>query len=150
MHKLLLVEDNNHKRERVLAFLRDAFGDFEIHVAASFTSACQSLLSNEFDTVLLDMSLPTYDKSPSESGGRFRTFGGREVARKAMRRRVSTRIIFLTQYPTFRDDYRSHTLQSLGEELRKECGDSYGGIIHYDSSMTSWKDELTRALAQIP
>ena len=150
MKKLLIVEDNDHKRGKVTAYLRDEFPELTIVEAHSFTSGCQAIDKDSFDVILMDMSLPTYDKSPSDSGGRFRTFGGREIARKIMRRSIPTRLIFLTQYDAFSDKTNSHTLESLALELEDECGNNYFGLLHYDSSKSSWREQLRTKLSAIP
>lgn len=146
--KILLVEDNRHKRDRVLAFLHETWPKWEITQAQSFTSGCKSVAAEEFKVVLLDMSLPTYDKTTTESGGRFRTFGGREIARKVLRRGYKAGILFLTQYESFSDKGNSHTLETLSQELQAECGPSYLGLIHYDSSQSAWKEEMSKKLNQ--
>ena len=147
--KLLIVEDNNHKRERVIAFLKDKIPDCLIVEAHSFTAGCQRVAEESFSIVLMDMSLPTYDKSPTESGGRFRTFGGREISRKIVRRNIDTKIIFITQYESFSDRGRSQSLESLNEELREECGDSYLGLVHNDSSKSLWKDKILQYIRDL-
>lgn len=146
MTRLLLVEDNLHKRDRVIGFLEDAISDMEIIEAHSFTSAWQLLESQIFDVVLMDMSLPTQDKTAKESGGSFRTFGGRELARKMHRRGMHPKLIFLTQYDAFSDRDASHTIESLNHMLRKELADNYLGIVHYDSSKSAWKEEIERLI----
>lgn len=141
--RLLIVEDNAHKRERIMNFLSETFVGMEIHQAHSFSSGCQKVENVDFDAIIMDMSLPTYDKTSTESGGRFRTFGGREIARKLIRKRgASGLILFLTQYDAFSDRVRSHSLETLDAELREECGGAYAGIIHYNSSKTAWKDAI--------
>lgn len=144
--KILIVEDNNHKRGRVISFLQEIFPAVILAEAHSFTAGCQQILEDVFDYILLDMSLPTYDKGISESGGRFRTFGGREIARKIIRRKINSKIIFITQYESFSERGLSQPLVELDEELRAECGGAYLGLIYYDSSKSEWKQKLLTAL----
>ncbi|GGD93688.1 response regulator [Caballeronia grimmiae] len=146
---VLIVEDNNHKRERVTTFVRETFPTCVVEEAHSFTTACQRVADTDFSVVLMDMSLPTYDKSATESGGRFRTFGGKEIARKIIRRRIQTKIIFITQYESFSERGASQTLESLDDEVRLECGHHYAGFVHYDSSRSAWKEKLLKMLVQI-
>lgn len=147
--RVLLIEDSEHKRSRALSFLSESFPHVSVVEAHSFTSGCKIVESSNFDVVIMDMSLPTYDKSSVESGGKFRTFGGREIAKKMARRGNSAKIVFLTQYDAFSDKANSHTLISLDAELRFECKDSYLGLIYYDSSKSSWKERLEKALVSL-
>lgn len=144
--KVLIVEDSEHKRERIVNFLRERIVDLKLSVAHSFNSACKRIDDFEFDLAIMDMSIPTYDKSTTESGGRFRVFGGHELARKIVRKSIGCRIVFITQFDSFSTKSDAHTLESLDKLLEKDCGKSYAGLIHYDSSKSSWKDELERSL----
>lgn len=146
MRRLLLVEDNKHKRERVAAFLAEISPPVVLVEAQSFTTGGRAAEQGAFDFILMDMSLPTRDKTHTESGGTFRTFGGRELARKILRRGIRTKFIFLTQYDAFSDSESSHTLDSLRKELEVECGNSFLALIKYDSSKTGWKEEIERLL----
>lgn len=126
--------------------------DFLVNVqhAGSFTSGYRRMTSDDqFGLVLMDMSLPTYDKSSSESGGRFRTLGGREVARKAYRKGVSTPVLFVTQYNAFSEGDVSHTLDTLDGELKSEFGNRYHGIVQYDSSQLMWRKKISDVLRVI-
>lgn len=146
IRKILLIEDSDHKRVRVLSFLRENFSGLLISEANSFNGGCKAVEREEYDIVLMDMSLPTYDRSATDSGGKFRALGGREIARKIIRRKKCTKIVFLTQYDSFSDEIHSLNLRMLDSELKRECGDNYAGLIYYDSSKSSWKDELGRIL----
>ncbi|MBD8741655.1 response regulator [Pseudomonas fluorescens] len=146
---ILIVEDNNHKREKIISFLKDKFPLWSISEAHSFTAGCQRVLENAYDVILLDMSLPTYDKSATESGGRFRTFGGREIARKVVRRKIQSKILFITQFESFSERGHSQTLQSIDGELHIECGTAYLGLVYYDSSKSIWKEKISIALGSL-
>lgn len=143
---ILFVEDNHHKRGKVIAFLKDRNPSCNITEAHSFTSGTQKILENEYDVVLLDMSLPTYDKSKNEPGGRFRTFGGKEIARKVRRRNKQSKIIFITQYASFSDNGRSQTLDEIRNELSSDNDENYIGTVFYDSSQSAWKEKLIAIL----
>ncbi len=103
----------------------------------------------DYSLVLLDISLPTYDKVGSESGGRFRTFAGREIARKIIRSGSSTKILFITQYSAFSDRGTSFTFDGLKSELAKECGENFAGMVFYDSSQSAWKDEAFKIITAL-
>jgi CheY-like chemotaxis protein len=146
---LLLVEDNSHKRDRIASFLQEVFPEWNVVQANSFTEGSREVLERIFHVILMDMSLPTYAKTGKESGGRFRTFGGREIARKALRRNSNVKILFVTQYEAFSDQGASKTLESIDLELRSECGDGYAGLVHFDSSKTIWKELISNLLVEV-
>jgi CheY-like chemotaxis protein len=121
----------------------------EVTEAHSFTSGCQAIEKNNYSLVLLDISLPTYDKIGVESGGKFRPFGGREIARKLARSSSTSKVLFITQYNSFSDRGASESLQSLEQLLKAECGDNYCGLIFYDSSKSAWRTEINNIFKMI-
>ena len=148
-HELLLVEDNQHKKDRIIEFINSLNLRINITIASSFSSGAQAIEQAAFDVVLLDLSLPTYDKSEVEPGGRFRTFGGREIARKILRKNIETKIIFITQYESFSDKGKSYTFENLKNELKKESLENYVDMIHFNSAKSTWKDQLGKSLKEI-
>jgi CheY-like chemotaxis protein len=148
-NKVLLVEDNPHKQSRILEFL-ELFGSaLSVHVSHSFTSGCKATDSTEFDLLILDMSLPTYDRSSNDSGGRFRILGGREIARRLARRGKMPPMIFLTQYSSFSDKGAFYTFESLTEELILECDESFRGMVFFETTASRWKQVLSRVVKEI-
>lgn len=139
---ILLVEDNRHKREKIIDILSDLEPDFIITEALSYTSGWKQLTSSSFNLILLDMSLPTFDICKTESGGKFRTYGGKELARKMKRRQIKTKFIFITQYESFNDLNGTQTLQSIEKELKIEYKEQCVGVIHFDTSSSLWKKAL--------
>lgn len=146
MIKLLIVEDNSHKREKVIDYILELLPDAIIDQAHSFSSGSKLAIDNDYDTIILDISLPTYDKTENDTGGRNRAFGGHEIARKIIRRKLRTNIIFITQFDSFSDQDRSHSIDSLEELLKNDCGDNFIGLVRYDSSKYSWKETLSEFL----
>ncbi|MBI5270046.1 MAG: response regulator [Burkholderiales bacterium] len=144
--RLLLIEDSPHKRAKVVEHIKALYPQIHIREAGSFASGCRAVDACEYDVLLIDMSLPTYDKSPAAAAGKFRPFGGREIARKIVRRGLRTPLIFITQFESFSDRGNSFSFDTLMEKLREECGAAFVGMLFYDSSKTSWKDELGELL----
>lgn len=149
MKKILFVEDNAHKRNRVREYILSLEEDVEVEEAHSYTSGSRKLEESQFDLFLLDVSLPTYDRVGAESGGRFRVFGGREIARKIFRRSACSKIAFVTQFDSFSDKGNSYTFAALQAEISDELGDSYKGMIFYGSSISSWRDEIGKIIKDL-
>lgn len=106
---ILVVEDNEYKRKRIVEVIKSDFNDCIVTESYSFTSAWKFISEHVFDVILLDMSLPTFDKTDSDPGGVFRIFGGKELARKMGKRNVKSKFIFITQYKSFSDNINSYS-----------------------------------------
>ncbi|HDI3207966.1 TPA: hypothetical protein PMB08_003467, partial [Vibrio cholerae] len=115
----------------------------------SFNSAWQLIYKNNYNLILLDMSLPTFDKTESEPGGAFRVFGGKELARKMSKRNISSKIIFVTQYKNFSDNTNSCSFDSLRSELLTAYNNSCVGFILYSNMKSEWRDDLITAISEV-
>lgn len=140
--KILLVEDNEIKLNKISAFVKEMVTVLEMVEVRSYTAAVKKIRSDTFDLVILDMSLPTYERGGAESGGRTRTFGGKEVALRLQRKNRNTPFLVLTQFDGFQDGERYIDLENLGAILKKDCGKSYLGLIKYGAINNNWKNEL--------
>lgn len=141
-HKILIVEDNEYKRTRIKELIYSEFPDCEISECYSFTSAWKLISNSRFDLLLLDMSLPTFDKTDSDPGGVFRVFGGKELARKIKKRGLPTKFLFITQYKSFSDSTSSLSFEGLKEELLTQYENECLGFILYSNTVSEWREDL--------
>ena len=139
---ILVVEDDEFKRhnvERLLLALRRATPKF----AKSIVSALQCLeAQRDFDLIILDMSLPTYDVGPEEAGGRPQGFGGLTVFQHVEALDLSVPVVVLTQYATIGDGRDALDLEGLSAMLQADFPKLFLGIVYYSGGSDSWKEEL--------
>ncbi|MGG4675706.1 hypothetical protein ACLPIF_21025 [Providencia sp. Me1] len=147
--KILLVEDIEYKREKVLSLLKSISEDIFIDVAKSFISAVNAATCETYDLIILDMSLPTYDKGPNENGGRFRVYGGKDIVRKLMKIKEKPVIVVLTQHTTFGEIGEQKNTDTLSQELSTLIGEQFIGIIKYDSTKPQWKDTIKKIVQDL-
>lgn len=149
--KVLVVEDNEYKRKRICEALEsnDVKVKVDVDESYSFTSAWKKISSNNYDLIILDMSLPTFDKNQSEPGGAFRVFGGKELAKKMVKRGIDSKFIFVTQYKSFSDNISSYSFESIKIELIESYKDGCVGFIFYSNTQSDWRDELIMCLKGI-
>jgi CheY-like chemotaxis protein len=141
--KILIVEDGEYKVDRVSNFIRDNFKDTTCNVARSYSSANIEIVESTYDLVILDMSLPTFDKVNGTGGGEFRDFGGMDIARQIKRRKIRSDFIFLTQHELFAG---KETLEDIHEKSLKNYDERYKGSIFYEHSGYEWKEKLERII----
>ena len=147
--KVLVIEDDENKRRQIIAFLAEEFPLYEISVARSYTSGLKAIRTWQPELVLLDMSLPNFDGEFSSSdGGKFRSYGGRDILHQMTRRRVLSKVVVVTQYDTFSAETNAKTLETLAEELREEFRDNFVDAVFYNASQDEWKLGLRRWLEE--
>ena len=147
--KILLVEDIEYKRDKVIGLLESISADVSVDVAKSYVSAVNSATSTTYDLIILDMSLPTYDKGPNENGGRFRVYGGKDIIRKLMRGKEHPVVVVLTQHTTFGEIGEQKNTDTLSQEVNALMGSKFIGILKYDSTKPQWKDEIKKVVQDL-
>lgn len=147
--KILIVEDNEIKLNKLKGCLLGHFPSVDISEVASYSSAVNILMSHSFDLVVLDMSLPSFDKKGLENGGRIRTFGGREIASQMKRRKIPTPFLIVTQYDGFTLGDKYLTIPELDEQLQAKYQDQFLGVIYFDAINNSWRNEITEIITGV-
>lgn len=143
--KILLIEDNDLKKEKVRAFILESFLGAIVETASSYNTGMTLALENSYELIILDMSIPTYEKTESNRGGRFRVFGGREIAQRLKKMNRLPPFLVLTGYKDFKNDNEKTTFEQLSETMEKVDG-NFLGMIHYESASSKWKSEAIAAI----
>ena len=146
--KILLIEDDKKKTEDIRAFLSSYLSDVDLVIKESYQSGLRELLFNSYDLLLLDMSIPTWDRSSKESGGNYEKFGGYKILKETVRKRKSVRTILITMFDDFGEGDTSITLSELNQMLESEFPEIYKGAVFYSSRESNWKDELKTLVDQ--
>lgn len=147
--RVLLVEDEDPKRQHLLNFCDEVFATVTIELAASVRGAIDFLRSTSVDLVLLDMSLPTFDIAAKERGGRPQGAGGIEVMRFLEMMDLSVPIVVVTAYPAIQIDGRQQTLDEVDALLREEHPGLYRGLVYFNSVYGGWRQELETAMRDL-
>ncbi|MEO8467739.1 MAG: hypothetical protein ABI640_20635 [Gammaproteobacteria bacterium] len=145
--KVLLIDDDPDKRDRIAALVREVTGmGTVIDPAESLRSGLRKLLSpDKFDLVLLDMSMPSFDIGSHEpEGGSPESFAGRDLLEQMRLRGISTPTVVVTQYRMF--DRGSVTLENLDAEFSAKFSEFYRGAVYYNSATEGWRKQLTTYL----
>jgi CheY-like chemotaxis protein len=146
----LLVEDESPKLAHIRRYMRESFSYVSVVSALSVSSAIDAIDEGEFDFLLLDMSLPTFDVGQGETGGRPQGFGGIEILRYIAMSGLKLETIVLTGYEAFPDETgRIIDLDTLRTRLVTEFPGTVQNVIHFSSSLEGWKLSLREAVSAI-
>src|SRR5215208_7034818 len=99
--QVLLIEDEDPKLLSIQKFLGELDPQIVVFTARSVKSGMASLRETRPDLVLLDMSLPTFDISGQEPGGRPQGFGGIELIRYLDAHEIQIPIVVISAYEAF-------------------------------------------------
>lgn len=144
MLNALIVEDDAGKLAKIHAFTKDYLKSVQITSTTSFHGCIETLESQTFDLILLDMSLPNFDIAIDVEIDGGHQFGGKAILRHIKRKRLAARVIVITAYETF--DKGRTTLTQIHKELSRDYTANYLNTIHFDSATSTWQRELLREL----
>lgn len=142
--KVLLVEDDENKKSRILEYYEGQFPGDELLSEDSMVGGLRTARKEKPQFVILDMTLPNYSISSGQGYNPMRPFGGRDFLRQLQRLSIGARAVVLTQFETFGVPPDQVDLQSLNRELRKDFPELFLGSIYYHASKSSWQSELAK------
>lgn len=147
--KLLIVEDDQNKLQQLVEFISDYISNPSITTRYSYQSGLKEILENKYDLIILDMSMPTFDITPNETGGRPRVYAGKEILRQMERKKVVMPVIIVTQFETFGDLSNRVSLCELCKELQELHPSNYVGTVYYNAAHDNWKNDLKKLLERL-
>jgi CheY-like chemotaxis protein len=148
---ILLVEDEGPKRKHIEDYLNShTKGNlFDVIHAQSVSSALEILEENEPNCIILDMSLPTYDITERDSGGRPQGFGGIEILRHMKMSGEIIPTLVVTGYEAFMRGEGLVDLSQIEQELELEFNPFFKGILYYNSTYAEWKSKMSEILNEL-
>ncbi|MCG8881637.1 response regulator [Tenacibaculum finnmarkense] len=145
--KGLLIEDDPIKASKILNFLLDNFSSYKLLHRKSYQSGIKQIFEENFDFILLDMSIPTYDQDQGNFSGKPRNFGGRDILKEMKRYKKVSQVLVVTQYNEF--DGGSLSIKELDSQLLENYTGLYKGYIYYKSGQTDWEDNLLKFIKSL-
>ncbi len=147
--KIILIEDDSKKIEDIMEYVTKELGCEIFSVKESYQSGIKEILQNDYDLLLLDMSIPTFDKTPVESGGPYEKFGGYKVLREIIRKQRPVKTILITMFDDFGESDLSITLSQIDQSLKQEFSNIYLGSVFYHARENKWKEDLKTIIQEI-
>lgn len=144
--RLLIIEDDEPKMREMKNFI-DSLNlkvDVLITQCMSYQSGLRSIILKTPDLILLDMSIPTYDRCGTDpKGGPPKPFGGRDILREVKRKMLNCKVIVVTQYAVLKDsDKEEKTLEELKTTFEENFPSHFLGTVFYKHSEDSWQEPL--------
>jgi DNA-binding NtrC family response regulator len=146
--KILIIEDDSNKMQSIANEISEIRNDAKITKARSYQSGIVHLMSDQFDFLLLDMTLPIYDISSEEDGFIVDPFSGRNILGEMQRKKILVPTVVITMFETFGDGTELMTLDELDKELKENYPTIYRGAIYYNSSEINWKESLKKLIGE--
>lgn len=147
--KVALVEDDHQKASEIQDFLVERFPASDLTAYSSFNSGLRGILARRPELLLLDMTLPTFDRAPGIREGRLRPLGGYELMRKMELRSISVPCIVITQLEAFGEGVEKVEFDDVAARCRDEFPHFFRGMVRFQLAGARWKDDLETLLSSI-
>ncbi len=136
--RVLLVEDEVHKRDEIKKCIQEVHGSLP-EIVDGVSSAVLKVMEEDYDLIILDMALSTFgDSADDKNKGHDQAQGGVEVLRALKLAKKSTKIIIVTQYPDFYIGGSKVKLKNSPKVIREKYNQNVIGAVlyHYKSKST--------------
>ena len=140
--RILLVEDENFKKELIESELASFLVAVDMHYARSVQHAVSAIEKILFDLIILDIALPSHALRAGGSQPLSQPSGGVEVLLELSYDKREDKVIILTQHPEIEFDGCSYSLDTIAEVFSNRLCVNIGGIIHFHPSDEIWKSKL--------
>jgi len=137
--KFLIVDDDVNKVNSLSQFVEEKYHEVAVEKSSSFQSGLKKINNNCYDIILLDMSMPLFDITPEEHGGRPSPLAGKDILHRMKKRKITIPVIIVTQY----EDFDGVPLERLGEKLFEEFPNIFMGYVFYSATHENWKNDLS-------
>ena len=143
--KILLIEDMPRKAESIKAVLSSQFPKIELSEESSYHAAIENISNygNEYDVILLDMSMNTFNVSVEENGGIPEPFAGVRILEKLFLKEIDTRVIVISMYHKI----EGKDFKEIGDELMEQYPNLYEGFVLFAFDRNDWKLKLINLIS---
>ncbi len=141
--KILCMEDQEDKYQHIDAVLKQN-GITQVFWEKNCQNGLMRLLENDFDYLLLDMSMPLSDVDYKKES--FDSFAGLSVLQEIKRKKYNIKVVIVTGFNDFERGKKIITLAELESEIEQKYKDYYVGHIKYDSTSIEWQRNLIQIL----
>jgi hypothetical protein len=140
MYKLLIIEDDKEKIRRLLAF----HAEEDVVLKESFQAGVSELKKNHtaYDFLILDMTIPLWEKGNNDLGGNYEQFGGEKVLREMNRRKLHLPTILFTMFDVFPTQSGNLTFTEINAKFKEDFGKFFLGSILFTTDDDTWQNDM--------
>lgn len=148
--KILIADDTEEKINAIEEVLLNSnFLISNIEYSHSYNSTTKKLKINNFDLLILDMSMPTFDPSPNRKKSSPRALAGKDIMTKMKYRGIDIPVIIITQFDVFGRHSDAVGLDDLVDDLSLMFPNIFMGHIYYNPQSIAWSNELINMVTVI-
>lgn len=141
MKKIHIVEDDDYKLESLERVLKD-YDCIQVVISKSFSSAAKQIKKQNFDLLILDMSLPKNDLGTFNDDSPPEGLGGKRLVRISDEYDKLCPTILFTQFENYSELGKVITVEQLSYDIQQILGEFFLGIIRYTTVSVDWENNM--------
>lgn len=147
MSKVLIIEDDLTKIMR----LKEYFSNDIITLEESYQSGVSELKKNykQYDFLILDMTIPLWEKGKNDLGGNYEQFGGEKILREMKRKDLVLPTILFTMFDVFPTNDGALTFDELNRKYERLFEGIYMGAVLFKTNEDNWIEKLDKLILNI-
>lgn len=146
--RVLLVEDDEHKRRSIVSALRAFDQEVSVVVTESLYTGIQAIDDTPFDLVVLDMAIPSHPPVPGEGAPVSFNTGGLDILLELDSRRRDDCCIVITQFPEIEISQIFYPVEEAAAAIKKELGYEVIDCIAYSGEDGDWLKQFSDLLVR--
>ncbi|MEZ4809033.1 MAG: hypothetical protein R2819_01620 [Allomuricauda sp.] len=146
-NSILLVEDDRKKIDDISEFVKTKFPESKLTTVKSFRGGLKEIFTNNYDLLLLDMTIPKWDDDSLGESIEYENFGGFNIMKEMKRKKKTLPTIVITMFNKFVANDKFVSIDSI-ETLCQGNFEFYLGLVYYSSKNEEWKDKLESVICK--
>ena len=138
--RILIVEDNLNKLKQIRDLLENRYRGCEVDEAYAFNNGMKKVLEGNWDLIILDMSLPTYNITHTEGGGDKKPVAGKNIMKRMINKKIFSPVVIITQF----EDFDGVSLDALNKEFEDSFKQIWKDTIYYGDD--EWATSFDKTL----
>lgn len=144
--RVLLVEDEVHKRDELLQCIDEVYGNAP-EIVDSVQGAVLKVMEFDYDLIVLDMALSTFGENSADSKkGHDQAQGGIEVLRALKLKNKFVKIVIVTQYHDFYIGGIKVKLKDSPNIIKEKYNQEVVGAVLYNYKSKATKQKILSIL----
>lgn len=144
--RIYLVEDDAVKATAVETHIKAVLANAEISIFRSYNTGLAALKNDPPDLLVLDMTLPSFDRTPADRAGRVRPLGGYELLRKLKLFQVDVPFVVVSMLEKFGEGAEEISFADMSRKCASEFPNQFLGSVYYETGGDRWRDNLSAML----
>lgn len=146
---IYIIEDSPLKARKISELIGSIVVNEEIKILGSFQTGLKEIEKLSPKLIVLDMTLPTFDRVPNGREGRLRALGGYDLMKKMQYKKLVSKVVVLTQLESFGDGEEEISFEEVTLRCKRDFPDFFIDSIFFEQTGSAWESALIAIIERV-